>query len=88
MEVVGEMINTLDEAAKPLANVSIVHLNGNTNAARVREVLSTLLTEGNSAPNSGTAKSANPPQNGQNRQRSQTQGNNQGGAAVRVVSPR
>ena len=69
MKIVGEMIRTLDEAAKPLSNVSIVHLNGNTNAARVREVLATLLTEGKSAPSSAAAKNANARQNGQNRPR-------------------
>ncbi len=66
MKIVGEMINSLDRAAETLSNFSVVHLSGRTNAARVREVLATLLTEGKSSPNPGAAKNANAPQIGQN----------------------
>jgi len=45
MRNVAEMIQSLDEAARPLSAVAIVHLNGTTNAERVREVLAGLLSD-------------------------------------------
>jgi hypothetical protein len=45
MRNVTDMIQSLDEAARPLSAVSIVPVGGNTNAARVREVLARLLIE-------------------------------------------
>jgi hypothetical protein len=45
MRNVTEMVKQLDEAARPLASVTVIKLNGATNSAKVREVLSRLLTE-------------------------------------------
>jgi hypothetical protein len=45
MRNVTEMIKSLDEAAKPLASVTVVRMNGSTNASRVQEVLRTMLME-------------------------------------------
>lgn len=53
MRNVTEMIKALDEAAKPLAAVSVVKLGGNTNTTRVREVLDRLLRESQTAPKKG-----------------------------------
>jgi hypothetical protein len=56
---VGEMIQTLDEAAKPLSTVSVKSIDGGVNAERVRSVLSAVLAEAATAPPSGPG-----PQNG------------------------
>jgi hypothetical protein len=53
------MIKTLDKAAKPMSTVSVVTLDGNVNAARVREVLSKVLAEGNAA--AGQGRGTSPP---------------------------
>jgi type II secretory pathway component GspD/PulD (secretin) len=45
MRNVTEMVKGLDEAARPLSSVSVIKLNGTTNSAKVREVLSRMLTE-------------------------------------------
>ena len=45
MENVKQMIETLDEAAKPLSSVSVVKLQGGVDAERVREVLAKVLGE-------------------------------------------
>ena len=43
MDNVSKMIETLDEAAKPVSDVQIITLDGGMNAERVREVLTELL---------------------------------------------
>jgi len=45
MENVTKMIEALDEAAKPVADVQVVTLKGGMNAERVREVLDELLSK-------------------------------------------
>ncbi len=87
MKIIGDMINSLDEAAKPLSSFSVVHLSGSTNAARVREVLANLFTEGKSSASPGAAKNVNAPQKGQNGRPGQAQEIIQPGGAV-IVSPR
>ena len=85
MNNVAELIKTLDEAAKPLANYSIVQLKGNTNAARVRDVLMTLLTEGQSAPSGAPAvNQPNGPPNGQSPPRGPLPQNPPAGATISV----
>lgn len=50
MRNVTEMIQSLDEAAKPLSSVSVVTLRGSSNATRVRDVLNRLLLEAKQPP--------------------------------------
>jgi len=45
MDNVGKMIETLDEAAKPVSDVQVISLGGGMNAERIREVLSELLSK-------------------------------------------
>ena len=47
MDNVSKMIETLDEAAKPVSDVQIITLDGGMNAERVREVLAEVLSESN-----------------------------------------
>ena len=53
---VGEMIKTLDEAARPLSTVSVVPLKGNVNPEQVRKLLAKVLAE-----SSTPAAEAKPP---------------------------
>ncbi len=75
LKSVSQMIETLDEAAKPATTVSVVQLGGNVNAEKVRAVLLGLLGDQKSPaqPNS---------QNGQPKapQGNQPRGNRQNGA--------
>jgi hypothetical protein len=87
MKIVGEMINTLDEAAKPLSAFSVVHLSGNVNAARVREVLATLLTGGRAAPNAGAPKNVNAPRNGRSSRVGPAQENIQPAGSADIFAP-
>ena len=61
MENVSKMIETLDEAAKPVANVQVVTLKGGMNAERVREVLDELLSKG-TLPGTGATSGQSRPQ--------------------------
>lgn len=45
MDNVSRMIQTLDEAAKPVSEVRVVALQGNVNAQHIRQVLSDMLQE-------------------------------------------
>ncbi|MGE0759062.1 MAG: secretin N-terminal domain-containing protein, partial [Pirellulaceae bacterium] len=45
MRNVTEMVQAMDEAARPLSSVSVLRVQGNTNASRVREVLGRMLLE-------------------------------------------
>jgi len=45
MDNVSKMIETLDEAAKPVSDVQIITLDGGMNAERVRDVLAEVLSE-------------------------------------------
>jgi hypothetical protein len=57
MRNVTEMITSLDDAAKPLSSVTTLTLGVNSNAARVQQVLSRLMTEAKpAAPQNGQAR--------------------------------
>ncbi|MBC8354862.1 MAG: hypothetical protein H8E66_23030 [Planctomycetes bacterium] len=62
MNAVKTMVETLDEAAKPVASVSVVKLGGNLNAEKVRAVLSGLLGDKQAA---AQAPGQNPQPNAQ-----------------------
>ena len=59
LKSVGEMIQTLDEASRPMSAVSVVRVDGNVNAARVREVLSKVLAE--ESASAGQGRGSTPP---------------------------
>jgi type II secretory pathway component GspD/PulD (secretin) len=72
MENISRMIETLDEAAKPVSTVSVVQLNGGVNAAHVQEVLTRVLAEqaGKSAQEGGQGQKPPEAPAGQGRSRS------------------
>jgi len=61
MDNITKMIEALDEAAKPVANVQVVTLKGGMNAERVREVLDELLSKG-TLPGTGATSGQSRPQ--------------------------
>ncbi|MFV2068849.1 MAG: secretin N-terminal domain-containing protein, partial [Pirellulales bacterium] len=63
MQNISKMIDTLDEAAKPVSTVSVVRLNGGVNAAHVRDVLNRILseTDGKGAKKAANAVTPGPP---------------------------
>jgi len=65
MNLVMDMVKKVDEAAKPISTVRVVNLKSGMDGARVKEMLDSIVTEGNRKLES-QAKSNNNRQNGQN----------------------
>ncbi len=84
---VAQMIETLDEAAKPLSSYSVVHLKGSTNAERVRQVLATLLSEGQSSSGTPSTSSPQGPPGGQPGARENRPGRGNGNRSGVVAAP-
>jgi type II secretory pathway component GspD/PulD (secretin) len=72
MQNISQMIETLDEAAKPVSTVSVVQLNGGVNAAHVHEVLTRVLAEegGKAAKSAGPGEKPPGPPGGEGRPKS------------------
>jgi hypothetical protein len=67
MKNISEMIQILDEAAKPLSSVSVVKLNGGVNAEQVRDILSKVLAEQSGPASSKQQAPGQAPGQGQGR---------------------
>jgi hypothetical protein len=64
MENISQMIESLDEAAKPLSSVSVVKLQGGVDAERVREVLEKVLGETSTGGRRPASPKPKPPTEG------------------------